>query len=51
MQYSQIIWAALYGWLFFNERSIFYTAVGRRVIIASGIYIVLREGTPTNRGR
>jgi S-adenosylmethionine uptake transporter len=46
MQYSQIIWAALYGWLFFQETVDFYTAVGSTVIIASGIYIVLREGTP-----
>jgi S-adenosylmethionine uptake transporter len=47
MQYSQIIWAALYGWLFFNETVDFYTAVGSAVIIASGIYIVLRESTPS----
>jgi len=47
MQYSQIIWAAIYGWLFFNEGVDFYTAVGSTVIILSGIYIVLREGTPS----
>ncbi len=47
MQYSQIIWAALFGWLFFDETVDFYTGVGSAVIIASGIYIVLREGTPS----
>lgn len=47
MQYSQIIWAAIYGWLFFNEGIDGYTAAGTTVIIASGIYIVLREGTPS----
>lgn len=47
MQYSQIIWAALYGWLFFDESVDSYTAFGSAVIIASGIYIVLREGTPS----
>jgi S-adenosylmethionine uptake transporter len=47
MQYSQIIWAAIYGWLFFDESVDFYTAVGSSVIIASGIYIVLRESTPS----
>ena len=47
MQYSQIIWAAFYGWLFFDESVDLYTAIGSGVIIASGIYIVLREGTPT----
>jgi S-adenosylmethionine uptake transporter len=46
MQYSQIIWAAVYGYVFFNESIDFYTGVGTLVIIASGIYIVLREGTP-----
>ncbi len=47
MQYSQIIWAAFYGSLFFQETVDLYTAVGSSVIIASGIYIVLREGTPS----
>ncbi len=47
MQYSQIIWAAFYGWLFFAESIDLYTAIGSSVIIASGIYIVLREGTPS----
>lgn len=47
MQYSQIIWAALYGWLFFDESVDFYTWVGTAVIVASGIYIVLREQAPS----
>lgn len=47
MQYSQILWAAFYGWLFFRETIDLYTAIGSAVIIASGIYIVLREGTPS----
>lgn len=47
MQYSQIIWAAFYGWLFFSETIDLYTAIGTVVIIGSGIYIVLREGTPS----
>ncbi len=46
MQYSQIIWAALYGWLLFDESVDLFTAIGTGVIIASGIYIVLREQTP-----
>ena len=46
MQYSQILWAAVYGWLFFDEDIDRYTAIGAGVVIASGIYIVLREGTP-----
>jgi S-adenosylmethionine uptake transporter len=43
MQYSQIIWAAIFGWVFFNETSDLMTFVGAGIIIASGIYIVLRE--------
>jgi len=47
MQYSQIIWATLYGYLFFDEGLDKYTVIGTGVIIASGVYIVLREGTPS----
>jgi S-adenosylmethionine uptake transporter len=50
MQYSQILWAALYGWLLFDERIDLYTAIGSTIIIASGIYIVLREGKPSVSG-
>ncbi|MEM9797556.1 MAG: DMT family transporter [Pseudomonadota bacterium] len=44
MQYSQIIWAALYGWLFFDETVDRGTLLGAAIIIASGLYIVFREG-------
>lgn len=43
MQYSQILWAAAYGWLFFDETADTYTMVGAGIIIASGMIIVLRE--------
>ncbi|MCJ8138457.1 DMT family transporter [Falsirhodobacter halotolerans] len=43
MQYSQIIWAALFGFLFFDEGVQTTTLLGAAVIIASGLYIVLRE--------
>ena len=43
MQYSQIIWAAVFGVLFFNESLDGSTALGTAVIIASGLYIVFRE--------
>lgn len=44
MQYSQILWAAVYGTLFFDEGLDLWTGVGAGIIIASGLYIVLREG-------
>jgi S-adenosylmethionine uptake transporter len=43
MQYSQILWATAYGYLLFDETVDGPTALGAAVIIASGIYIVLRE--------
>ncbi len=43
MQYSQILWATAYGYLIFGETPDLYTAIGAAIIIASGIYIVLRE--------
>lgn len=43
MQYSQILWAALYGYLLFGESPSRSTAIGAAIIIASGMYIVLRE--------
>ena len=50
MQYSQILWATGYGLIFFGESTDVYTAVGAGIIIASGVFIVIREsrgGTST----
>ena len=44
MQYSQIIWATLFGALLFNETIERATILGAVIIIGSGLYIVLREG-------
>ena len=49
MQYSQILWAALYGWIFFDETIDLGTAIGAGIIIASGLYIVFREGLGGSR--
>lgn len=43
MQYSQILWAAAFGYLFFEESPSQNTIIGAGIIIASGLYIVLRE--------
>ncbi len=47
MQYSQIIWATIFGVLFFGEYPDTATVLGTAVIIASGLYIVLRESRST----
>ncbi|MBU2957173.1 DMT family transporter [Paracoccus sp. 1_MG-2023] len=51
MQYSQILWATAYGWFLFGEALDLPTLLGACVIIASGIYIVIREasGASVNR--
>lgn len=47
MQYSQIIWAALFGWLFSGETSDMVMFIGAAIICASGAYIVIRESGPS----
>ncbi|MFT5343129.1 MAG: drug/metabolite transporter (DMT)-like permease [Paracoccaceae bacterium] len=47
MQYSQILWAAVYGALFFNEFPDMMTWVGAGIITLSGLYILKRESTGT----
>lgn len=44
MQYSQILWATAYGYFLFSETPDRATVIGASIIIASGIYIVFREG-------
>ncbi|MFN3954916.1 MAG: DMT family transporter [Pararhodobacter sp.] len=44
MQYSQMIWATILGWLFFSESPDAWTIAGAALIIASGLYILFREG-------
>lgn len=46
MQYSQILWAAFYGLLFFDEIPDVPTAIGAAIIILSGLYILFREHQP-----
>ncbi|WP_417670842.1 DMT family transporter [Roseibium sp.] len=43
MQYSQILWATLFGYFFFDEIPDIYVGLGSGVIIASGLFLVWRE--------
>jgi len=43
MQYSQIIWATIFGYVLFDESVDRATVTGAGIIIASGVYIVFRE--------
>jgi len=44
MHYSQMIWAIVYGFFFFDELPDQITMLGSAIIIGSGIYVVFREG-------
>jgi S-adenosylmethionine uptake transporter len=46
MQYSQMIWAIIFGYFIFDEQIDVMTGVGTVIIVAAGIYIVLREDKP-----
>lgn len=48
MQYSQMIWALIFGYFLFGEVPDVQTLFGVMVIIASGIYIVYREARSNN---
>lgn len=41
--YTALVWASLFGWLFWSELPDAWTYAGSAVIIASGIAIILRE--------
>ncbi len=43
MQYSQIIWAILFGYLFFGESIDRWVVVGSLITVMSGVAIILRE--------
>lgn len=43
MQYSQIVWAIIFGYLFFEESIDQWVIVGSLITIASGIGMLLRE--------
>jgi len=43
IQYSQILWATLFGFLFFDEVPDYWVGVGAGIIIVSGVFVVWRE--------
>jgi S-adenosylmethionine uptake transporter len=44
-QYSQMLWAVLYGFLWFDETPDRYVLLGTGVIIIAGLMIVWRESS------
>jgi len=41
--YAAMVWAILFGWLFFGELPAFAVYLGAAIVIASGIFIAWRE--------
>ena len=46
MQYSQVVWALVYGALLFNEVPSIYTVAGSAIVIASGTLILVGRTKP-----
>ncbi len=42
-QYTLLVWAVLFGWLFFSETPPATTLIGAAFIVASGLFIFFRE--------
>jgi drug/metabolite transporter (DMT)-like permease len=45
LQYTQLFWAILFGWLVFGDFPSAAKFIGAALIIASGLYIYFRERT------
>ena len=41
--YASIVWAALFGWMLWNEVPAWHVLAGAAVVVASGCYILHRE--------
>lgn len=50
MEYTALIWAAAFDWIFWQLIPAYATLAGSLVIIASGIYILWRERLHNNKG-
>jgi drug/metabolite transporter (DMT)-like permease len=44
--YTLIVWAAVFGWVFFGEWPDNWMIIGAVVIVAAGLYLLAREGRP-----
>lgn len=51
LQYTSLIWAVLFGWIFFGDLPRTAMLVGAGFIVASGLFIFFREQTLKRNGR
>jgi drug/metabolite transporter (DMT)-like permease len=45
LDYTGLLWATLFGWLFWRESLDTMTIVGATIIVASGVFTILSEKT------
>ena len=41
--YTGLVWAAVWGWLFFGDSPDRWTVIGAAIIVAAGLYVWMRE--------
>ncbi|MHC8508947.1 MAG: DMT family transporter [Rhodospirillales bacterium] len=51
MDYTVLIWAVFFGWVFFNELPDPVTMAGAAFVIAAGLYVIQRETSEAKRAR
>jgi drug/metabolite transporter (DMT)-like permease len=51
LQYTLLLWAVVFGWLFFGDMPRLTMMVGASLIIASGLFIFIREQTLKKRDK
>lgn len=49
LQYTLLLWAVIFGWLFFGDMPQTSIVVGAGLIVLSGLYIFFRENTLKRR--
>jgi drug/metabolite transporter (DMT)-like permease len=49
-EYTALIWAALYGWIFWRDFPSPITMLGMAIVVAAGLYVLYREGKAGERG-
>jgi drug/metabolite transporter (DMT)-like permease len=43
LQYTLLLWAVIFGWMFFGDLPRFGMLIGAALIVASGLFIFIRE--------
>lgn len=51
LNYTQIIWATLFGWLIFSEVPTLNIIIGAAIIISSSLIVIMREHYLARKGR